>query len=84
MSESLSVVFSSKNKPRYSSNNLQNGPFCDIKSCWSTLFSLTVAAKSKDAARRTAANKILHKIREHSDNLVNQVGISPSPKHGVF
>ena len=36
-------------------------------------FSLTVAAKSKDAARRTAANKILHKIREHSDNLVNQV-----------
>ena len=37
-------------------------------------FSLTVAAKSKDAARRTAANKILHKIREHSDNLVNQVG----------
>ena len=38
------------------------------------LFSLTVAAKSKDAARRTAANKILHKIREHSDNLVNQVG----------
>ena len=38
------------------------------------VYSLTVAAKSKDAARRTAANKILHKIREHSDNLVNQVG----------
>ena len=63
---------------------MQCNPFSDIKSCWATLFSLTVAAKSKDAARRTAANKILHKIREHSDNLVNQVGNSHSPKYGVF
>ncbi len=36
------------------------------------VYSLTVAAKSSNSSRRSAANKILHKIREHSDNLVNQ------------
>merc|ERR1719270_2504428 len=36
------------------------------------IYPLTVASKSSTPARRTAANKILHKIREHSDNLVNQ------------
>jgi FKBP12-rapamycin complex-associated protein len=36
------------------------------------VYSLTVAAKSSKQARRSAANKILGKIREHSDNLVTQ------------
>ena len=31
-----------------------------------------MAAKSNNATRRTAANKILNKIREHSEVLVNQ------------
>ena len=36
------------------------------------VYSLTVACKSNNAARRNAANKILNKIREHSEVLVNQ------------
>ena len=36
------------------------------------VYSLTVACKSNNAARRNAANKILSKIREHSETLVNQ------------
>lgn len=36
------------------------------------VYSLTVATKSTNPARRGAANKILNKIREHSENLVNQ------------
>ena len=36
------------------------------------IYSLTVACKSNNSARRNAANKILNKIREHSENLVNQ------------
>ena len=35
--------------------------------------SLTVACKSNNSARRNAANKILNKIREHSETLVEQV-----------
>ena len=35
-------------------------------------FSLTVACKSNNSARRNAANKILNKIREHSETLVEQ------------
>jgi phosphatidylinositol kinase/protein kinase (PI-3 family) len=38
------------------------------------VYPLTVACKSSNAARKTAANKILNKIREHSETLVNQVG----------
>ena len=36
------------------------------------VYSLTVACKSNNSARRNAANKILSKIREHSETLVNQ------------
>ena len=36
------------------------------------VYSLTVASKASTAARRSAANKILNKIREHSANLVDQ------------
>ena len=36
------------------------------------VYSLTVACKSNNSARRNAANKILNKIREHSETLVNQ------------
>ena len=36
------------------------------------LYSLTVACKSNNMARRNAANKILNKIREHSGALVSQ------------
>ncbi len=36
------------------------------------VYSLTVAAKSTTPARKTAANKILNKIREHADTLVSQ------------
>ena len=36
------------------------------------VYSLTVACKSNTVTRRTAANKILNKIREHSDVLVQQ------------
>ena len=37
------------------------------------VYPLTVASKSSNAARKNAANKILNKIREHSETLVNQV-----------
>ena len=36
------------------------------------VYSLTVACKSNNSARRNAANKILSKIREHSETLINQ------------
>lgn len=36
------------------------------------VYSLTVACKSNNPARRNAANKVLNKIREHSDSLVSQ------------
>lgn len=36
------------------------------------VYSLTVACKSNNPARRNAANKILSKMREHSETLVNQ------------
>ena len=36
------------------------------------VYSLTVAAKSTTPARKTAANKLLNKIREHADTLVGQ------------
>ena len=36
------------------------------------VYSLTVACKRNNSARRNAANKILNKIREHSETLVNQ------------
>ena len=36
------------------------------------VYPLTVACKSSNSARRNAANKILNKIREHSETLVNQ------------
>ena len=38
----------------------------------SLVYSLTVACKSNYPARRNAANKVLNKMREHSDSLVNQ------------
>ena len=34
------------------------------------VYPLTVACKSSNSARRSAANKILNKIREHSETLV--------------
>jgi phosphatidylinositol kinase/protein kinase (PI-3 family) len=37
------------------------------------VYPLTVACKSSNPAQRGAANKILNKIREHSQTLVNQV-----------
>ena len=36
------------------------------------LYSLTLAAKSTHPARQAAANKVLNRIREHSDRLVTQ------------
>ena len=36
------------------------------------VYSLTVACKSNNPNRRNAANKILNKIREHSDSLVQE------------
>ena len=36
------------------------------------VYSLTVACKSNNKSRRSAADKILSKIREHSESLVNQ------------
>ena len=36
------------------------------------IYPLTVASKSSAEARRNAANKILNKMKEHSESLVNQ------------
>ena len=43
-----------------------------IHSFQALIYPLTVASKSNVPARQTAANKILHSMREHSDKLVQQ------------
>ena len=45
---------------------------CNINHCQALIYPLTVASKSNTAARRNAANKILNKMKEHSEGLVNQ------------